>query len=171
MAVVRIETGPQFKPSSSLIDETANDIAAVASQPNVHAIQIDFDATASQRDFYTAIIKSLHTKLPPAMPISITALVSWCGDNSWLHALPIDEAVPMFFRMGGPTATRASAPRNASTITEPLCSNSIGISTDEAWPNIQSTQRVYMFRPGSWTQKDLANINTLGYQGLRGTSK
>lgn len=104
MAVVRIETASDFTPNDDMISETAQGIAAVAQQPNVRAVQVDFDATASQRAFYAAVLHQLRTQLAPGMPFSITALVHWCGDNSWLHSLPIDEAVPMFFRMGGPAA-------------------------------------------------------------------
>jgi hypothetical protein len=166
MAVVRIETASDFTPAADTVTETASDIAAVAQQSNVRAIQVDFDATASQRNFYAAVLKQLRPKLPPDMPLSITALVSWCGDDSWLRRLPIDEAVPMFFRMGGPTTIRAIRPKDARVVREPLCSGSAGISTDETWPAIHNRERVYVFLPGSWTQQDLAIINALGYHGL-----
>jgi hypothetical protein len=168
MAVVRIETAPDFTPNAATISQTDAALAAAAQQPNVRALQVDFDATTSQRAFYTAVLQQLRPQLPPNMPLSITALVSWCGDSSWLHSLPIDEAVPMFFRMGGPAATRAVRPKDSSTVREPLCSTSAGVSTDEAWPAIHSQQRVYVFHPGSWPQQDLASVNALGYQGLIG---
>ena len=170
MAVVRIETAPDFTPTANTIAETASDIAAVVQQPNVRAIQVDFDATASQRAFYADVLKQLRPQLPQAMPLSITALVSWCGDRSWLHALPIDEAVPMFFRMGGTTAARTVSPKNSSDLYEALCSGSIGISTDETWPAIRSRERVYVFHPGPWPKYDIASINALGYQGITGDS-
>jgi hypothetical protein len=167
MAVVRIETAPNFVPSNATAIEVAHAIAAAANAQNIRAIQVDFDATASQRDFYTAILHELRRDLPPEIPLSITALVSWCGDHSWLSSLPITEAVPMFFRMGGPTATRASSPRDAALVAEPLCSGSAGIATDETWPAIHSGQRVYVFRSGSWTKENLARLNASGYQGLK----
>jgi len=170
MAVVRIETAPDFTATTRAIAETASDIAAVAQQPNIRAIQVDFDATASQRAFYAAVLKQLRPQLPPGMPLSITALVSWCGDHSWLHSLPIDEAVPMFFRMGGTAATRAVTPKSSNRLYEPLCAGSSGISTDETWPAIHSGERVYVFLPGSWSKQDIATVNTLGYQGLTGDS-
>jgi len=170
MAVVRIETAPDFTATADSIAETASDIAAVAQQPNIRAIQVDFDATASQRAFYTAILKQLRPQLPPAMPLSMTALVSWCGEHSWLRTLPINEAVPMFFRMGGTAATRAVNPKSSTRLYEPLCSGSIGISTDETWPAIHSGERVYVFLPGSWTKQDIESISALGYQGLTGDS-
>jgi hypothetical protein len=148
--------------------EAAREIVVAAQQPNVRALQVDFDATASQHAFYTAVLQQLRPQLPPNIPLSITALVSWCRDSGWLHLLPIDEAVPMFFRMGGPAAIRAIRPKNAALVREPVCSGSVGISTDETWPAIHSRQRVYVFHPGSWTQRQLAQVNALGYQGLKG---
>jgi len=122
----------------------------------------------AQRDFYAAVLRDVRRDLPTGFPLSITALASWCGTHSWLQGLPIDEAVPMFFRMGGPAATRATASRSQSVIAEPLCSGSVGLSTDEAWPSVRTNQRVYMFRPGPWTKNDLAQADRLGYEGLRG---
>jgi hypothetical protein len=171
MADVRIDTAPNFTPTSTTAAEVAQVIAAAASDPTIRALQVDFDATASQRDLYTAILKDLRHDLPPQIPLSITALVSWCGTHSWLTSLPVTEAVPMFFRMGGPTATRATHPKDANLVTEPLCSGSAGIATDETWPAIHSGQRVYVFRSGSWTKEDLARINASGYQGLSASQK
>jgi hypothetical protein len=173
MAVVRIETGPKSLPSQADPTAIAAAIAAAAEAPNVRALQVDFDATASQRTLYAAILRQLRPRLPPDMPLSITALVSWCSGSglfptTWLHSLPaVAEAVPMFFRMGGPAATRATAPRSASTLTEPLCTTSLGLATDESWPTIQPTQRVYLFRPGPWTPQDLDRLNAFGYQSLK----
>jgi hypothetical protein len=166
MAVVRIETSTSFTPTKETVAATAAAIADVSQQPNVRAVQVDFDATASQRDFYAAVLKQLRHDLPAGMPLSITALVSWCGEHSWLSGLPVDEAVPMFFRMGGPAATRATRPRDAAVISEPMCSTSAGIATDEVFPAIHSGQRVYVFRPGAWTQEDLARVNAIGYESL-----
>jgi hypothetical protein len=168
MAVVRIETASSFVPDSDTASRTALAIVEAAQLPDVRALQIDFDATASQRDFYLALLRDLRADLSAGFPLSMTALVSWCGPHSWLHDLQIDEAVPMFFRMGGPAATRATAPRSQSVVAEALCSGSVGLSTDEAWPALRPGQRVYMFRPGPWTQNDLARVNRLGYEGLRG---
>jgi hypothetical protein len=173
MADVRIETTPAFVSSPQLVSQTAAAIAAVTQLPNVRAIQVDFDATYSQRPFYTAVLGELRPLVPPTTPISITALVSWCGSPSWLHSLPahtLDEAVPMFFRMGGPASIRATRPKDISVVTEPLCSASIGIATDETWPTISPHQRVYLFRQGPWTKEDLALLHNSGYEHLQRVS-
>jgi hypothetical protein len=102
------------------------------------------------------------------MPLSITALVSWCGPHSWLHTLPIDEAVPMEFRMGGPRAMAFTSTTRPShpipyRITEPLCRTSLGLSTDEPWPSLATlnpSTRVYLFAPRPWRPAEFAAIST-----------
>ena len=167
IATVRLETNSSFRPSPAALTEIAGDIVAAARLPQVAALQIDFDALASERPFYVALLREVRVELPPAMPLSITALASWCSTPSWLRNLPIEEAVPMLFRMGGPVATRATAPRSTTRLTEPLCATSLGLATDETWPAIAAGQRVYLFRPGSWTRQEIANINAFGYQSLK----
>jgi hypothetical protein len=175
MADVRLESAARTDTSKHAQQQIAAAIAAIASLPRVRAVQVDFDALYSQRQFYAGMLSELRKLLPPGMPLSITALVSWCGaHDDWLAGVPahtVDEAVPMFFRMGGPGATRALAPRSRAGIVEPLCAGSVGVATDEAWPAIDSRQRVYLFRTGPWTQKDIARINALGYEGSRDITK
>jgi hypothetical protein len=154
MAVVRIQPIANFKDTPTLRTATTEALAKVANQPGLKAFQIDFDATQSQRPFYTAILKQLRPQMPPHMPLSITALLSWCARrDDWLANLPIDEAVPMFFRLGGHTSPRD--PKLAYPIDEPLCRTSNGVSTDETWPTITPTQRLYIFAPHPWTKDQL----------------
>ena len=167
MAVVRIEASATFAPTRELATQTAQAIAATAAAPNVRAVQVDFDATTSQRSFYANVLRELRRDLPADMPLSITALISWCGERSWLRTLPINEAVPMFFRMGGPATTRAAASRTQQIIAEPLCAGSVGLSTDEAWPAVRPNQRVYLFHPGPWPKDSLARLNNFDYHSLK----
>jgi hypothetical protein len=157
MAVVRIQPSAAFQDSPALRSSTVDALLKVARQDHLRALQIDFDATESQRKFYSAVLHQLRPQMPAAMPLSITALVSWCGPRSWLTKLPIDEAVPMYFRLGGsalPTDNKSGYP-----IREPLCRTSTGVSTDESWPAISAAGRVYVFAPRPWTTAQLALIN------------
>lgn len=167
MAVVRIETAPEFKEEDSKVPALAAEILKAAAEPGVRGLEIDFDAHVSERPFYVSLLRAVRDGLPKDMPLSITALTSWCGEGSWLHGLPVQEAVPMFFRMGGPAATRATAPRDFSGIREPLCTGSAGIATDEAWPALDARQRVYVFHPGSWRAEDIALVNAGEYSKLQ----
>lgn len=161
MAVVRIEA-PWNRAKLNmpqLAEKTADELAHAASHQGVTALQIDFDATKSQRLFYRELINATRRRMPEHMPLSITALASWCGQSSWLRDLPIDEAVPMLFRMaerGSPKSTGWSY-----RAAEPSCQMSVGVSTDEPWPAITQDQRVYVFHPGPWNPVALNNVERL----------
>ena len=83
------------------------------------------------------------------MPLSITALASWCSSDDWINRLPVDEAVPMLFRM---EPDRRFAPPDLpwSRIREPLCQSSVGISTREPSPVPTAGKRVYIFPDRGW---------------------
>ncbi len=138
--------------------------------PEVRAVQIDFDATRSQRGFYRALLVELRRALPPQMPISITALASWCIGDPWLEQLPpgtINEAVPMLFRMGSDTANVTSFLSKGKEFLVPLCRGSLGISTDEDFSkdilngeleevtDRGKKKRVYLFQARAWDQDSL----------------
>jgi hypothetical protein len=163
IAVIRIETRPAFRDTPELRAALAAHLASYGSRRDISALQLDFDATQSQQNFYRSILQALHPSLPRDLPLSVTALVSWCGPHSWLHSLPIDEAVPMEFSMGGPRALALTGARPHYQITEPLCRTSLGLSTDEPWPASFSTlnpsTRVYLFAPRPWRPEDLAAIS------------
>ena len=165
IAVVRIETRPGFADTPELRAALAARLAAYGLRRDIQTLQLDFDATQSQQTFYRGLLEALRPQLPRTLPLSITALVSWCGPHSWLHTLPIDEAVPMEFRMGGPRAlafTRTTRPLYA--LTEPLCRTSLGLSTDEPWPAsvaaLNPSTRVYLFAPRPWRPAELTAIST-----------
>ncbi len=175
MAVIRIETTRTFIATPELPAAVAAHIGQLvreqAQRTGLLAVQIDFDATVSQRPFYSAFLWQLRPQLPAGMPLSITALVSWCGDHSWLHDLPpgqIDEAVPMFFRMGGPRALAGSAWAHSYTITEPLCRGGFGLSIDEPWPReaVGGGTRIYLFAPSPWLPKQLAAVAGSPFESL-----
>jgi hypothetical protein len=157
IAVVRIEMAAS---AASSPETTAKIVAALlgsARQPGVIALQVDFDAVKSQQPFYAEILKQVRREMPPGMPLSVTALASWCAYDRWLSDLPIDEAVPMLFRMGKEQDLfRAGA--EGPLLREPLCSGSLGVSTDEAWPKSLRGKRIYVFNPRPWTEKSLARV-------------
>jgi hypothetical protein len=169
IAVVRIETRPGFADTPVLRLALAEHLAYYGTRRDIRALQLDFDATQSQQPFYRSVLELLRPQIPRTLPLSITALVSWCGPHSWLRTLPIDEAVPMEFRMGGPRALAfASAARPTYPIpyqiTEPLCRTSLGLSIDEPWPasvsSLNPYTRVYLFAPRPWRPAEFAAIST-----------
>lgn len=154
IAVVRLEvtsdTPRQFDDADR--ERVAHWIADTAWLPQVRAVQIDFDAMQSQRSFYRALLTDVRSFVPAAMPISITALGSWCLGDDWLSGLPINEAVPMLFRMGKDHENIVRALATGDDFREPLCRISVGVSTDEPWPHIVPGRRVYVFNPRAWTE-------------------
>ncbi len=163
MGVVRVIAEPDFQDSAELRRQTALVLAQAAQQPGLRALQIDFDATRSQRAFYAGVLTGLRAQMPAGMPLSITALLSWCaagpGPGDWMATLPIDEAVPMFFRLGGNSNPRGN--KSGYPLRDPRCRGSVGISSDESWPSLDPHRRVYLFAPRPWTPLQLAALRKL----------
>lgn len=158
VAVIRIETTADAALNQQQLDATRKRIVETGSLPQVVAIQIDFDATRSERAFYRQLLLDLREKLPATTPISITALASWCIGDDWIAGLPIDEAVPMLFRMGTGRNEVTSWMGSEHDFREPLCRGSVGVSTDEPWKSLPAGRRVYAFSPKPWTERSLASL-------------
>jgi hypothetical protein len=160
VAVVRVETDAARKPelSAPQRDRLAGAIADMAKLPNISHVQIDFDATKSERAFYRDVIFDVRRRLPDTVSLSITALASWCTDDDWLSDLPIDEAVPMLFRMAGDgkqIARRLDADEDFISLP---CRHSYGISTDEPRSGLSVARRLYVFSPDPWTEDSVRAI-------------
>jgi hypothetical protein len=132
-------------------EQIISTIAPIAALPRVVAVQLDFDATSSQRAPYRDLLLSLRRRLPANMPLSITALASWCLDDDWVRSLPIDEAVPMLFRMGAGANHTVTQLASGREFRSEVCRDSLGISTDERWASLPSGRRLYIFRSRPWT--------------------
>lgn len=157
IACARIEVDFRHPPTLSP-GQAAAASAAIAGMTNLNgvaAIQVDFDATTSQRSFYAGLLRDLRHRLPPAMPLSMTALASWCMDDPWIAGLPVDEAVPMLFRMGPDAEDVRLLLAQGRDFSLPVCRESIGISTDEPIHDLPAGRRRYVFRPEGWSPSAL----------------
>ncbi|MBZ5727207.1 MAG: DUF3142 domain-containing protein [Acidobacteriia bacterium] len=143
MAVVRLESGRGPLPDASAV---AHETARAAEFPGLRALQVDFDARLSERAWYRAMLGHLRQALPPALPLGITALASWCQDDDWIGGLPVTDAVPMAFRMGPGEAFVGARVR------EGLCRSSLGVATDELPASAPRSRRLYVFHPRPWTE-------------------
>lgn len=155
--VVRIEATPGAKLTAVDLRAVVDELVSAAGEPGIVALQVDFDATRSQRAFYRDLLMDLRKEIPAHLPLSITALASWCSQDDWLRGLPIDEAVPMLFRME-PDRHRASPNLDEFQIREPLCRSSAGVSTDEPWPPSLSHKRIYVFPGHGWRADSPAEV-------------
>ena len=144
--VVRIETN---HPSMDAAQRAVT-VAAI-SHLGRDSVQIDFDATLSERPFYRALILDLHRTIPH---ITITALASWCSDDRWMGDLPIDDAIPMLFQMGSDDHLVRARLNRGEEFREPLCRASAGISLDETPPRIPDRRRIYVFSAHRWSARD-----------------
>ena len=158
VAVVRIEVAANSVLDAIQADKVAAAIAGAAEAPQVVAAQVDFDATVSERAFYRELLLQLRRQLPVSTPISITALTSWCIGDRWLAGLPVDEAVPMLFRMGTGQSEVSNWMRAGRDFREPVCQTSLGISLDEPWRELPAGRRVYAFSPSRWTERSLQTL-------------
>jgi hypothetical protein len=163
IAVTRIETNketakrPTF--STEMIRKTAGLIGGSISLPNVRAVQVDFDAVGSEREFYRAMIKELRRQLPAEAPLTMTSLASWCTGDAWFNDFPVDEAVPMAFQMGADESKIKNYLRNGNDWIEPLCRGSYGISVDDPLnTELKAGRRVYYFKNNSWNKSDLEKV-------------
>lgn len=154
IAVVRIESVREEQPLLSTVQRASvvEALAAVAGRPGLAALQIDFDATESERKFYRDILIDLRKQMPESMPLSITALASWCIFDNWLEELPIDEAVPMLFQLGIDQKRIQSYLQTGGDFRSQLCRQSVGISTDETITTPSSTTRLYIFNSVAWSE-------------------
>jgi hypothetical protein len=161
MAVTRIEsqktTGQTVALNETHRQKAVDLILRTVQLRNVSAIQIDFDAALSERDFYRALLRDLRAKLPENMPLSMTALASFCVGDRWLSDLPVDEAVPMIFRMGADDRSIRSLVSSGEDFGEPLCQKSYGIAIDEPLDmKFKSGRRVYVFNRRPWRPSDVS---------------
>jgi hypothetical protein len=155
--VVRIETQPGAVLDTGNRDALVGDLLLTAREPGISAMQVDFDATRSQRPFYRDLLYTLRRQMPAGLPLSITALASWCSYDDWLNGLPVDEAVPMLFHME-PDHRRAPPDLDDFQIREPLCQASVGVSTAEPWPSHPAGKRLYIFSDRGWEVDSPADV-------------
>jgi hypothetical protein len=162
MAVLRVEThGAALVPSQ--VEALVARALQLLTLPGVTALQIDFDAARSERGFYASALKALRSRMPEGMPLSVTALTSWCADDGWIREAGlegvIDEAVPMLFRMGPEAAAMRARLARREDWRLSLAQHSYGLTTDEPLPKLRSGRRCYVFHPGPWRAQDWTRVS------------
>jgi len=159
-AVARIEIERNTVAALSEAQRQAliSELTEMAKAPGLAAIQIDFDAKQSERAFYRELLEGLKPELPHGIALSITALGSWCLGDRWLSDLPVDDAVPMLFRMGHDGRQLRTRIEAQEEFPEGKCRNSYGVSTDEPIAGLRNTRRIYVFSPHPWTNESLRSF-------------
>ncbi len=163
IAVTRIETSKQSANRAALSDEQKVKIVELIKKTlelrNAKAVQIDFDALISERDFYRSVVNDLKKVLPENTPLTMTALASWCVGDAWFSDFPVDEAVPMAFEMGADDQTMRQFLTREDDWREPLCRSSYGISADEPLNvKFKPNRRFFYFKSKAWEKSDLEKL-------------
>jgi hypothetical protein len=157
IAVVRIESDPTHLPhlSADQRRELARRIAAHAGRKEVRAVQIDYDARRSERGFYRELTSDVRKSLPANVPLSMTALASWCLEDNWIADLPVDEAVPMVFQMGRDSGYVNEHFRSGGRFRGGVCGHSVGVATYETVAAPLEGKRVYIFNNQAWNKQNV----------------
>lgn len=144
--------------SLSQREATIARILELADNPRFDEIQIDFEVRASERQVLLDVLRAVRVELPAARKLSMTALASWCDTESWLGIAPVEEVVPMLFRMGpvGENLRRRLA--QGGDFADRNCRSSIGVAVDTPPHGLPSGRRVYIFNPRPWNREALDAI-------------
>ena len=161
VAVVHVESDRAAPPalSAAQLRRLVDALAAVSDEVPHRVLQVDYEAVASQRDFFIDAIAALRRRLPGAA-ISVTALASWCFSESWTGRLAVDEVVPMLFRMGYDGRRVRARFENGGDFHDTHCRSSLGIATDELPAMLPPGRRVYVFSPRRWTSQSYDSVRT-----------
>jgi hypothetical protein len=154
LPLVRIEIAPGAQPGEP---ELAPLVEAVKQASAGGPVQIDCEAAFSQRDFYRRLLREVRAALGPKVPISVTALSSWCLGDRWMTGRPVDEIVPMFYRLGSEkNALRADLA--AGQDFAPECRSALGFITDEPFVAPPTARRAYVFSPHRWQPDQISAV-------------
>jgi hypothetical protein len=161
VAVAHIETDRAEPPvlSGEQLRRFVAALAAVSDEVPHHVLQIDYEAAASGRGFLIDAIAALRQRLPGAA-ISVTALASWCFNESWTGRLAADEIVPMLFRMGYDGRRVRAQLAHGGDFRGIECRSSLGVATDELPAALPSGRRIYVFSPRRWTPETYQIVRT-----------
>jgi len=114
-------------------------------------VQIDFEVRQSERQILLDVLGDVRRGLPKGVVLSMTAIASWCVTEDWLKDAPVDEIVPMLFRMGESGKTIEKSLAKGRDFSNPRCRTALAISTDSPILRAPPGRRVYLFNPRSWT--------------------
>ena len=131
--------------------------AALAFARGAAQVQVDMEVRTSQRGALLDVLRGVRAGLPAGATLSMTALASWCENETWLDAAPVGEIVPMLFRMG-PRGDRLRGKLAAGgDFSDPRCRDALGIVTDTP-AVVPPGRRVYVFNPRPWDAAAIAAL-------------
>lgn len=121
------------------------------------AVQVDMEVRSSQHTALLDVLRGVRAGLAPGTTLSMTALASWCEDETWLDGAPVDEIVPMLFRMGSGGLRLRAKLASGGDFARPRCRIAVGIATDTPSVVPQGRRR-YIFNPRPWNSAAIAAL-------------
>jgi hypothetical protein len=138
--------------------DAARAVLAFGHQPWAKRVQVDFEVRRSQRQVLLDLLSDVRAGLPRGVPLSMTALASWCETEDWLGAAPVDEIVPMLFRMGPQGEGVKTSLAAGRDFANPRCRSAVAMSADTPLPRLPAGRRIYLFSPRSWSARDFLTV-------------
>lgn len=160
IGVVHVEIDQTHKPlwTEAQRHDTAQAVLRLFANPRFSEWQIDFEIRASERRILLDLLTDIRKNLRADHRLSMTALASWCDTETWLDSAPVDDIVPMMFRMGPAGAPIKDRLAHGGDWRSPRCRQSIGVATDTPPDALPANRRVWMFNPRPWTAEDLTAL-------------
>ena len=148
---VQIDHAKPLRWSPQLRAQLAAAVLHYATLTKAPRVQLDFEVRKSEREILLDALTDLRRGLPNNTRLSMTALASWCMFDNWIEQAPVDEIVPMLFRMkrDGPAIEKSLA--DGGDFRNPRCRDALAISSDSLIARGPPGRRVYLFNPRSWT--------------------
>lgn len=131
--------------------QVADAVLRLGRRAGVRRLQLDFEVRASERAVLLGVLRRVRAGLPAGVTLSMTALASWCETETWLDEAPVDEIVPMLFRMGQGGERLKARLAAGGDFAHPGCRQALAISADTPLVRAPAGRRVYLFNPRSWT--------------------
>lgn len=159
LPVVHVEAAAdapdRFTPAQLAALEAAVRRHAPLAAAGAGLLQLDFEAPRRQWPAYRELIARLRRTLPAELRLSVTALAHWCTDpQRWLDQLPVDEVVPMLYRLGAQPARWHQRFLDGDARLATRCRGpALGFATDEPPPAalLDRTARAYWFDAAGWS--------------------
>ncbi|MEI9983780.1 MAG: hypothetical protein WDN69_11585 [Aliidongia sp.] len=155
---VEIDRRPKLAWSESQRAEAAAAALAYAADAQADETQLDFEVRESERQVLLDLAGDLRAGLPAGRRLSMTALASWCDTEHWIEQAPVDEIVPMLFRMGPGGEKLKQRLAEGGDFRERRCRSALGIATDTPPAGLPAGRRIYVFNPRRWTAADYATL-------------
>ena len=138
--------------------ETAEVVLGLGNSLKTQTLQIDFEVRRSERPILFDVLSDVRRLMPPTSTLSMTALASWCETETRLRGAPVDEIVPMLFRMGPEGQALKAKIEAGGDFANPRCRTALGVSVDTPLIRLPPHRRVYLFDPRSWTDRDYSVV-------------